>query len=87
MNNKYYDWDKEFRELTKELTKIPTIETHWQPKEGKPVKYTEMSDKHLINTLRLVCLKTAYEENINITEMYKIISEQIIKELHNRSIL
>ena len=64
MNNKNnYDWDEEFQKLNLTLTEMPTIQTHWKTKEGKPIKYAEMSNKHLINTLRLVCLRTTEEEN------------------------
>jgi len=88
MNNENnYDWDEAFQKLNLTLKERPTIQTHWQTKEGKPVKYTEMSNKHLINTLRLVCLRTTEEENVNIREMYKIITSKIIKELQNREIL
>tara|TARA_R100000781_G_scaffold99716_1_gene63301 strand:- start:377 stop:649 length:273 start_codon:yes stop_codon:yes gene_type:complete len=86
-NEKNYDWDKEFQKLNLICTERPTIETHWQKKDGICVKYTDMSNKHLINTLRFVCFRTTKEDNIYILEMYKIISSKIIKELQNREVL
>ena len=53
-----YDWDKEFKKLENTLTKeVPTNLTHWKTADGSLIKYTDMSDKHLINALRVVLKK------------------------------
>lgn len=82
-----YDWDEEFAKLNNTITKEkPTNLTHWKTADGSLIKYVDMSNKHLINALRVVYFQILRNDDFDLN-FHKVTANQLIEEMKRREIL